>query len=65
MKKPITKTIKFTTEMDKEIKEISEATGFRETDLIRHLLNRSLEQFKADKLKAGGYDKLEITLRKI
>lgn len=50
--------------MDMEIKEVSEATGFKETDLIRFLLNRSLEQLKSDKQKAGGYDKLEITLRK-
>ena len=64
MKKNITKTIKLTSEMDLEIKEVSEATGFKETDLIRHLLNRSLEQLKADKTKAGGYDKLEITLRR-
>ena len=64
MKKNITKTIKITSEMDTEVKEISEATGFKVTDLIRHLLNRSLEQLRADKLKAGGYDKLEITLRK-
>ena len=65
MKKNITKSIKLTSEMDLEIKEISEATGFRETDLIRHLLNRSLEQLKSDKINAGGYDQLEITLRKI
>ena len=65
MKKNITKTIKITSEMNTEIKEISEATGFNVTDLIRHLLNRSLEQLKSDKINAGGsYDKLEITLRK-
>lgn len=62
--KNVIKSIKLTTEMNLEIKEVSEATGFKETDLIRHLLNRSLEQLKADKTKAGGYDKLEITLRK-
>jgi len=64
MKKNIVKSLKLTSEMDMEIKEVSEATGFKETDLIRFLLNRSLEQLKSDKQKAGGYDKLEITLRK-
>lgn len=64
MKLNITKTIKLTSEMESELKEISEDTGFKQTDLIRHLLNRSLEQLKSDKIRAGGYDKLEITLRK-
>ena len=64
MKKNITKTIKITSEMNTEIKEISEATGFNVTDLIRHLLNRSLEQLKEDKIRAKGYGNLEITLRK-
>lgn len=50
--------------MEKELNEISDILGFKKTDLIRFLLNRSLEQLKADKIEAGGYDKLEFTLKR-
>jgi len=56
--------IRITQEMEKELNEISDILGFKKTDLIRFLLNRSLEQLKADKIEAGGYDKLEFTLKR-
>ena len=59
-----TTQLRITSEMKKEIKEISKATGFKEVDLVTHLLNRSLEQLKSDKIEAGGYERLEFTIRK-
>lgn len=50
--------------MKSELKKISEELGFRESDLIRFLLNGSLEQLKRDSIQAGGMDKLTFTLRK-
>ncbi len=45
------------------ISEIADKLGFNKVDLATHLLNRSLVQLKADSQKAGGFEKLEFTLR--
>ena len=63
MKKNIIQTIKITSEMKSEIKKISEITGFKQVDLIRFLINRSLMQLKVD--CKGDYKLLEFTLRHI
>jgi antitoxin component of RelBE/YafQ-DinJ toxin-antitoxin module len=61
MKKNVVETIRITSEQKKEIKDISEVTGFKQTDLIRFLLNRALIQIRAD--CKGDYSKLEFTLK--
>ena len=56
------KHIKLTQSMAEEIKIIAQSLGFRETDLIRFLLNSAIKKLKASKQKAGGYDNLEFSL---
>lgn len=63
MKLNYTIRIRITTEMKEDIKKISEQLGFKESDLLRFLINRSITQLKTDSINAGGLDKLEFTLR--
>lgn len=48
-----------------DLKTIASALEFKETDLIRLLLNQSIQKLKQDAVKSGGYDQLEITIKKI
>lgn len=57
--------LRMSSEMDKLLTEISEKLGLDKSALARFLLNKSLMQLRADSIKAGGYDKLEITLRHV
>lgn len=57
------KHIKLTRKMSEDLKEIAEALDFKETDLIRYLLNNSISRLKSAKIKAGGYDNLEFGLK--
>ncbi len=45
------------------LEEASKGLGLNKPDLIRFLLNRSLMQLRTDKIKAGSYEALEITIR--
>jgi len=63
-KNHIIKTLRIDGDMDKLLNEATEQLGFKKPDLIRFLLNRSLQQLKSDSIRAGGFDKLEFTLRK-
>ena len=45
------------------LEEASAGLGLNKPDLIRFLLNRSLMQLRTDKIKAGSYEALEITIR--
>ena len=60
MKLNSTTKLRITTEMKTDIKDISNKLGFKESDLCRYLLNRAIQQLKADSIKAGGYDKLSF-----
>ena len=56
------KHIKITQQMSEDLKVIAQQLGFRETDLIRFLLNSAIKKLKSSKQKAGGYDNLEFSL---
>jgi len=62
MKLTITKRIRLTSEMDNQIIELAESTGFKKEDLIRHLINRSLMQLRSD--CGGDFSKLEFSLKR-
>lgn len=54
--------LRITETMRNDLKEIAEALGFKETDLTRFFLAKSIQQLKHDALKnGGGYQDLEIT----
>lgn len=57
------KSFRVSKEMFALIQEATQQLGFKQTDLIRFLLNRSLMQLKADSIQAKGYDKLSFTLK--
>lgn len=61
MKKNCIESIRLTSEMKAEIIKLSQATGFKQSDLIRYLLNTSIMKIKSD--CKGDYTKLEFTLR--
>ena len=61
MKKNIIETIRLTSEMKQEIQKIAEVTGFKQSDLIRFLLNSSIVQIRSD--CNGDYSKLNFGLR--
>lgn len=49
--------------MDDELTDAAMQLGFRKTDIIRFLLNRSLKHLREDVQKAGGYDNLTFSIR--
>ena len=57
--------IRLTEELYKLIEEAGIGVGINKSELIRYLLNKSLRELKKDSIKAGGYDKLEVTLREV
>lgn len=61
----ILKSIRISEQMNKMIEEACKELGLKKQDLVRFLLNRALMQLNNDARDAGGYDNLEITLRKI
>jgi hypothetical protein len=57
------KTLRISSETNSLLNEAAAKLDFKKPDLIRFLLNRSLQQLKSDSIRAGGYDQLQITLR--
>ena len=49
----------------KIIKEIADELCFSQTDVIRLLLNRALQQLKYDAIRSGGYKNLTFSVEKI
>lgn len=64
MKNHIIKALRIDAEMASLLKESCKKLGFKQPDLIRLLLNRSLKQLKSDAIEAGGFSNLEFTIRK-
>lgn len=57
--------IRLTEKLNNAINEASLGVGINKSELVRYLLNKSLHELKNDSIKAGGYDKLEVTLKKV
>lgn len=51
--------------LHKLLKEASEETGIKMTDLARFLLVRGIKKMKEDSVKAGGYENLEISIKRL
>ena len=61
----VIKSFRITAENFKIIKEIADELCFSQTDVIRLMLNRAVQQIKFDKVRAGGYKNLTFSLEKI
>ena len=57
--------IRLTEKLNSLLGEASEGVGINKSELVRYLLTKSIYEIKKDSIKAGGYDKLVITLKKI
>ena len=57
--------LKITKDMQGDLKKITDELGFKQTDLIRLLLNNAIQRLKSDSIKVGGFNKLEFTIREI
>ena len=50
--------------IDEELNKASEQLEIKKCELARFLLNNAMRKLKEDSIKAGGYDKLEISIVK-
>ena len=61
----IIKSFRISKEQHDLISKVCEVTGFEKQKIVRWLLNKSLEQLKADCQDVGGMDKLSFNVKEI
>jgi len=65
VKNHIIKSFKVSEELYKRFVEAGEGTGLKKSDLSRLLFNRALSQLIADKIKAQGWENLQILIKEL
>lgn len=65
IKNHIIKSFKVSEELYKRFEEAAEGTQLKKSDLSRLLFNRALSQLIADKIKAQGWENLQIAIKEL